>query len=74
MRAKTYVCDDCGATGVFTSYVKARAAHWAVAKDYVNCYCPTCAPKYRKGKAAEKNEEVAQLPDGIEQLKIKIFG
>ncbi len=73
MIAKTYICDDCGARGTFTSYLKARAAHWAVAKDYAKCYCPVCAPKYRRGKAAEKNVEVVtQLYAGFKQLSINL--
>lgn len=51
MRAKPYICDDCGKRAEFSSYVKARLAGWAVAKDYVKCYCPTCAPAHRKGGA-----------------------
>ena len=51
MRAKLYVCDDCGNRAEFTSYVKARLAEWAVAKDYSKCYCPACAPAHRKGAA-----------------------
>lgn len=66
MRGKTYNCDDCPNSAEFTSYVKARAAGWAVAKDYKNCYCPECAKAHRKGKAAEKNNEVAQLTSGLQ--------
>lgn len=75
MIAKTYTCDDCPAQAKFTGYKKARAAGWAVAKDYSKCYCPTCAKDHRKGKAAEKNVEIdLPLLDGIEQLKIKNVG
>ena len=65
MRTKTYTCDDCGATGEFTSYLKARAAHWAVAKDYAKCYCPACAPDHRRGGANKDRHNVA---GGFEQL------
>lgn len=71
MIAKKYVCDDCGAVSEFTSYVKARAAHWAVSKDYEKCYCPNCAPEHRFGKAAEKNDDFAALPNAFQQLKIE---
>lgn len=70
MRAKLYICDDCGREEEFTAYVKARAAGWAVAKDYSKCYCPSCAPEHRKGKAAEKNDEHAALLSDFKQLKI----
>lgn len=70
MRAKVYTCDDCGCKGSFTSYVKARAASWAVSKDYNHCYCPSCAPEHRRGAAA--NATCGQLPLGFEQLELKI--
>lgn len=69
MRVKLYKCDDCGRESEFTSYVKARAAGWAVSKDYKCCYCPSCASAHRYGKAADKNDELP-LPNGWEQLKI----
>lgn len=71
MIAKLYICDDCGRENEFTSYVKARKAGWAVAKDYSKCYCPTCAPEHRFGKAKEADERAA-LPNGFQQLKIEI--
>lgn len=77
MRTKTYTCDDCGARGAFTSYVKARAAGWAVAKDYEKCYCPTCAPAHRNGgannpKKKPKAKLEGQPPQGFVQISIKI--
>lgn len=69
MISKVYTCDDCPNTASFSGYRKARAAGWAVAKDYSTCYCPACAPNHRKGKAAEKN--AAPLPAGFQQLKIE---
>ncbi len=68
MRAKTYTCDDCGKRGEFTSYVKARNAGWAVAKDYSNCYCPACAPAHRNGGAKRANDK---FPKDWEQLGIE---
>lgn len=71
MRGKIYVCDDCGAQDKFTSYVKARAAKWAVSKDYEKCYCPTCAPNHRRGGASvPRVTSRAELPAGAEQLSI----
>lgn len=74
MIAKKYVCDDCGTTAAFTSYKKARAAHWAVSRDYSNCYCPACAPEHRKGGANGKRIPLSRqrLPQGFEQLSIKL--
>lgn len=69
MRAKLYKCDDCGCESEFNSYRQARAANWAVSKDYKHCYCPACAPAHRFGKATDKNGEPPQLPDGWEQLE-----
>ena len=70
MRAKTYICDDCGREDAFSSYVKARAAGWAVSKDYKACYCPNCAPDHRRGAAANSNDAL-QLPPGWQQLKFE---
>ncbi len=73
MIAKKYVCDDCGAVSEFTSYVKARAAHWAVSRDYSNCYCPTCAPEHRKGGAnGKRTPRRRTLPNVFEQLKFNV--
>lgn len=69
MIAKLYICDDCGREDEFTSYIKARRAGWAVAKDYGKCYCPSCAPEHRLGKAAKKNDGRAALTNGL-QLQI----
>lgn len=70
MRAKTYSCDDCGRTDAFSSYIKARAASWAVAKDYSKCYCPICAPAHRRGGAnMQKKRLTAYSPDS-QQLSI----
>lgn len=55
-----YKCDDCGKPAVFKSYKKARAASWALAKDYKTCYCPVCAEKYRIG-AAKKSVRLERL-------------
>ena len=67
MRAKAYVCDDCGNRAEFTSYKKARNADWAVAKDYEKCYCPACAPAHRKGGA----NKVQFAPPSIQQIVIE---
>jgi len=75
MRAKLYICDDCGREDEFTSYVKARAACWAVAKDYSKCYCPSCAPEHRKGGANGKAAKPRPRPPrGLQQLKIDNLG
>ncbi len=66
--AKTYICDDCGRQDEFTSYIKARRADWAVAKDYSKCYCPNCAPDHRRGNAL--NARGGELPAGWQQLSI----
>ncbi len=49
-----YICDDCHNQSVFKSYKKARAASWALCKDYKTCYCPDCATAHRLGGAAVK--------------------
>ncbi len=73
MIAKKYVCDDCGASEEFTSYVKARAAHWAVSKDYEKCYCPACAPEHRKGGAnGKRTPRRHKLHTGFEQIQFNI--
>ncbi len=74
MIAKKYVCDDCGAVGEFTSYVKARGAGWAISRDYSNCYCPECAPAHRLGGANGKTKPAHkwQPPQGYEQLKLDV--
>ena len=70
--AKVYTCDDCGTRGEFKNYVEARAASWAISKDYKNCYCPECAPAHRLGGANGKRTGTRQwLPEGFEQLKIE---
>ena len=69
-KEKEYKCDDCGHTATFSGYRKARVAGWAGAKDYSTCYCPLCAPNHRRGKAADKNGDPPQLPNGWEQLKL----
>lgn len=70
-RSKLYICDDCGREDEFTSYIKARKASWAVAKDYSKCYCPNCAPDHRRGGANSK-KELSELPQGWQQLKLEI--
>lgn len=70
MRAKTYKCDDCGCKDEFLSYKKARAAHWAVAKDYSKCYCPVCAPAHRRGGANKQQKQSPELQVDLQQLKI----
>lgn len=70
MRAKTYVCDNCGRKDEFSSYIKARKADWAVAKNYLKCYCPQCAPKHRRGGANTKSKQRSVLPKGFRQLSI----
>ncbi len=74
---KTYICDDCKTSAEFSSYLKARAALWAISKDYKNCYCPECAPAHRLGGAnGKRNTKHAKptfhLPKGFEQLKMDI--
>ncbi len=68
---KKYVCDDCTRMDEFSSYIKARAAGWAVAKDYSKCYCPSCAPDHRRGGANSK-KELSELPKDWQQLKLEI--
>lgn len=68
-KLKLYICDDCGRNAEFSGYVKARAADWAVAKDYSKCYCPDCAPRHRRGRASTKKKRIS-LPKGYEQLRI----
>ena len=73
MIAKKYLCDDYGTVGEFTSYIKARAAHWAVSRDYSKCYCPECAPAHRLGGAnGKRTPRRHTLPTGFEQLKFEI--
>lgn len=69
-----YICDDCGTVGEFSSYIKARAANWAISRDYKTCFCPECAPPHRLGGANGKTNAPAkwQPPQGFEQLKIEI--
>lgn len=69
-----YDCDDCRtARATFKSYVKARAAGWAISRDSETCYCPECAPAHRLGGANGKHTKPRKwLPDGFEQLEIKI--
>ena len=70
MRGRPYKCDDCGCTDEFSSYIKARAANWAVAKDYSKCYCPKCAPAHRKGGANKQQKQRSEFPQGFQQLNI----
>ncbi len=70
MRPKTYCCDDCGRTDGFSSYIKARAAGWAVAKDYSKCYCPNCAPLHRRGAANAKQKRLTEYSPDSQQLSI----
>lgn len=73
MIAKKYTCDDCHTTANFTSYIKARAAGWAISKDYKYCYCPECAPPHRLGGANGKTTAARHwLPNGCEQLSIDL--
>lgn len=66
-----YCCDDCKTAATFASKNKARKqGGWAIARDNKKCYCPSCAPEHRKGKAAEKNDEHADLLSDFKQLKI----
>lgn len=68
-----YTCDDCHEKAVFRSYKKARAANWAISKDYKNCYCPECAPAHRLGGAnGKRSPSKSWLPNGFEQLSIEI--
>lgn len=68
-KLKLYICDDCGREDEFASYIKARSAGWAVAKDYAKCYCPSCAPKHRRGGAMTRRKQT-ELPQDWEQLRI----
>lgn len=68
-----YTCDDCKAQAIFKSYKKARADGWALAADYITCYCPECAPAHRLGGANGKSAAPKKwLPDGFEQLSLEI--
>ncbi len=75
MRAKIYKCDDCPKCEEFTSYVKARAAGWAVSKDYKHVYCPEHAPDHRRGGANNPKRKQAkpqgQLLKGWVQVSIE---
>lgn len=45
---RNYVCDDCSRKAAkFKSHRAAKAAGWAVSRDYTKCYCPSCAPEHR---------------------------
>lgn len=74
MKATLYTCDDCGTQDTFSSYLKARAASWAISKDYKRCYCPECAPAHRLGGANGKTKPAHkwQPPQGYEQLKLDV--
>lgn len=73
-----YTCDDCTTEkAVFKSYKKARAANWAISRDYKSCYCPECAPVHRLGGANGKTNAARitagrWLPKGFEQLSLDI--
>lgn len=43
----TFTCDDCGYQQKFYDIDIARKNGWAVARDKLHCYCPTCAPARR---------------------------
>ncbi len=66
---KNYICADCKRAAEFNGYRQARTAGWAISKTYTKCYCPSCAPAHRYGKAADKNDELP-LSNAWEQLKI----
>ena len=70
MRGRPYTCDGCKRMDEFSSYIKARAAGWAVSKDYLKCYCPSCAPAHRRGGANKQQKQQAELPKGFQQLDI----
>ncbi len=77
INTKPYICDDCGERGEFVSYLKARAANWAISRDYKSCYCPECAPAHRLGGAngkrtTSRGSARQWLPKGFEQLSIEI--
>lgn len=48
-----FTCDHRGCTVGLNTVVKfvsieaAREAGWAVSRDRMHCYCPSCAPKHR---------------------------
>ena len=45
---RNYICDGCGGNvNRFKSKKEAKAAGWAISRDYKNCYCPNCAPMQR---------------------------
>lgn len=55
-----FICDDCGyKTKEFYSVKEARAYGWAIAKNYINCYCPRCAPFHRH---TGRNGATCRLP------------
>lgn len=66
---RTYICDGCKKEiAKFKNYDAARKAGWAVSWERINCFCPKCAPKYRRG-AAKKILPTA-LPKNEGQISI----
>lgn len=60
---RKYECDGCGVIAHFKSYDEAQKQNgWGVSYERINCYCPTCAPKYRHvGRAGIKTGNGRQL-------------
>ncbi len=68
-----YTCDDCHESAVFRSDEKARKSGWALARDNVTCWCPSCAPAHRLGGANGKRiTRRHKLPNSFEQLQFNI--
>lgn len=72
----TIKCKDCDAKATFTArtlrsyYDKARDNGWAISADYVNKWCPNCAPLHRHvGRNGSRSR--ADIPDNWNQLKIE---
>ena len=72
MKATLYTCDDCKTTGTFSSYLKARAAGWAISRNYQTCYCPECAPPHRLGGANGKTTKPRKWQPDCKQLQIEV--
>lgn len=61
---RDYTCNDCGKAARFKSHKAAKAVGWAVARNYINCYCPDCAPARRNvGKYGVRRNAIQQSFD-----------
>lgn len=67
---RVYLCDRCKIVVVhFKSHKAAKAAGWAISRDYTKCYCPACAPLQRNtGRGGAR----AILPPGRKQIAIDL--